>query len=160
MGNSLLAKFLKLRGKTSIVEFNFIKVVGQKSDAVTNMERFLKVFWNYWNGWRHEVKGNSKIKLYSLCLWDCDLSFPRNLGEKSNIKYLTGENFVGEKWHMFLEISSLFSVKNFPLPKLSPIKIFPNEKLYLPNTFSKWKLKLRRRQAFRNYNSVVNMVKD
>ena len=38
MGNSLLAKFVKLRGNTSIVDFNLIKVVGQKSDAVINME--------------------------------------------------------------------------------------------------------------------------
>ena len=37
MGNSTLT-----RGKTYIAEFNFIKVVGQKSDAVINL--FLNVF--------------------------------------------------------------------------------------------------------------------
>ena len=45
MENSALARFVKLQGKTSIVEFNFIKVVGQKSDGVINMELFLNVFW-------------------------------------------------------------------------------------------------------------------
>ena len=39
-----LARFVKLGGKTSIVEFNFSKVASQKSEAVTNMERFLNVF--------------------------------------------------------------------------------------------------------------------
>ena len=42
MGHSVVARFVKLRGKTSVVEFSFIKVVGQKSDAVINMELFLK----------------------------------------------------------------------------------------------------------------------
>ena len=32
MGNSALARFVKLRGKASVAEINFIKVVGQKSD--------------------------------------------------------------------------------------------------------------------------------
>ena len=32
MGNSALARFVKLRGKASIAEINFIKVVDQKSD--------------------------------------------------------------------------------------------------------------------------------
>ena len=39
-----LARFVKLGGKTSIVEFSFSKVARQKSEAVTNMERFLNVF--------------------------------------------------------------------------------------------------------------------
>ena len=39
-----LARFVKIGGKTSIVEFIFSKVVNQKSEAVTNMERFLNVF--------------------------------------------------------------------------------------------------------------------
>ena len=43
MENSALARFVKLRGKRSIVEFNFIKGVGQKSDAVMNIELFLNV---------------------------------------------------------------------------------------------------------------------
>ena len=38
-GNSTLA-----RGKTYIAEFNFIKVEGQKSDAVINTDFFLNVF--------------------------------------------------------------------------------------------------------------------
>ena len=38
------ARFVKIRGKTSIVEFDFSKVVGQKSGAVINIELFLKVF--------------------------------------------------------------------------------------------------------------------
>ena len=42
--NSALARFLKLRGKASIVESNFIKVVAQKSDSVINTELFLNVF--------------------------------------------------------------------------------------------------------------------
>ena len=41
--NSALARFLKLPGKTSIVASNFIKVVAEKSDSVTNTELFLNV---------------------------------------------------------------------------------------------------------------------
>ena len=44
MENSALARFVKSGGKKSIVELNFIKVVGQKSDAIINMELFLNVF--------------------------------------------------------------------------------------------------------------------
>ena len=80
MENSALVRFVKLWGKTSIVEFSFIKVAGPKFDAVINTERLLNVFWNYWKGWRLEVRGNSKIKIYGLYLWDCGLRFPRNLG--------------------------------------------------------------------------------
>ena len=109
MENSALARFLKLRGKTSIVELNFIKAEGRKSDAVINMELSLNVFWNSWKDWPFEVKGNSKIKVYGLYLWDCGLSFPRNLGGKSNIRYL-----IVEKWQIFLETLSLSPVKNFP----------------------------------------------
>ena len=47
MRNSAPARFVKLRGKTSIAEHNFSKVVGQKSEAVINMELFLDVFSNY-----------------------------------------------------------------------------------------------------------------
>ena len=43
MEDSALARFVKLRGKTTIEEFNFIKVVGQKY----NMKRFLNVFGHY-----------------------------------------------------------------------------------------------------------------
>ena len=43
MGNSTLASFVKLRGKTSIVEFNFMKVVRQKSDAAVNVKLFQNV---------------------------------------------------------------------------------------------------------------------
>ena len=68
MRSSAPARFVKLRGKTSIVEYNFSKIVGQKSEAVINMELFLDVFSNYWKGWRHKIKGNSKIKVYGLCL--------------------------------------------------------------------------------------------
>ena len=44
MGTNAVARFVKLRGKASFVEFNFIKVVGQKSDTVINMKLFLNVF--------------------------------------------------------------------------------------------------------------------
>ena len=74
MENSALARFLKLGGKTYIIEFNFIKVACYKSDAVINTELFLNAFWNYWKDWQLEVKGNSKVN--GLYLWDCGLSFP------------------------------------------------------------------------------------
>ena len=45
----------KLRGKSSTVEFNFIKFVRQKLFTVINMELFLNIFWSYWTGWRLEV---------------------------------------------------------------------------------------------------------
>ena len=38
------ARFWKIRGKTSIVEFDFSKVAGKKSGAVINMELFLNVY--------------------------------------------------------------------------------------------------------------------
>ena len=41
---TVLARFVILRGKTSIVEFDFSKLLGQKSDAVINIELFLNVF--------------------------------------------------------------------------------------------------------------------
>ena len=44
MENSALARFLKLGGKTYIIEFNFIKVACYKSDAVINTEIFLNAF--------------------------------------------------------------------------------------------------------------------
>ena len=44
MENNCLARFVKLRGKTSIVEFDFSKLLGQKFDAVIDMELFLNVF--------------------------------------------------------------------------------------------------------------------
>ena len=44
MEDSALARFVTLRGTSSIVEFNFIKVVDQKSDTLTNMKLFLNVF--------------------------------------------------------------------------------------------------------------------
>ena len=135
MGNSAVARFVKIRGKAFIVEFNFIKVAGQKFDPVINTELFLNVSWNCWKGWQHEVKGNSKIKVCGLYLWESGLSFLKNLGEKSNIRYLTAENFIREKWWIFLDILSLFSIDSFPQLKLSPVKIFPYEKLYLLNTF-------------------------
>ena len=104
MENSALARFVKLQGKTSIAEFTFIKVVGQQSDGVINTEFFLNVFWK---GWQLEVKGNSKIKVYGIYLWDFCLCFPRNLGGKSKMRYFGG------KWRIFLEISSLFPFENF-----------------------------------------------
>ena len=39
----VIARFVKLRGKKSIIEFNLIKVVDQKSDTVINIELFLNV---------------------------------------------------------------------------------------------------------------------
>ena len=203
----VIARFVKLRGKKSIIEFNLIKVVHQKSDTVINIELFLNVSWNYWNGLEHEVKGNSKRKVYGLyfdgnkakgriskrafqgnkarqifqktnisypliptrtyqgvrnvrftenlmyfvflkhpfwdspfCfitddLWDCGLNFPRNLGGKSNIRCLIGENLFGGKCQIFLEVLSLFPVENFPPRKLSLMKIFHDENFYLLNTF-------------------------
>ena len=44
MANSALARLVKLLGKASIAELNLNKVVGQKSDAVINMELSLNVF--------------------------------------------------------------------------------------------------------------------
>ena len=41
---TVLARFVKLRGKTSLVEFDFSKFLGQKFDAVIDMELFLNVF--------------------------------------------------------------------------------------------------------------------
>ena len=55
--------------------------------------------------------------------------------------YPIEENFVGEKWRIFLEISSLCPVENFPQRKLSQMKIFHDEKLYLPNTFFQVEIK-------------------
>ena len=121
MGNSVLARILKLWGKRSIVVVNFMKVVNQKSDAVINMELFLDVFWNCWKGWGHEVRGNLKMKVYDLYLWGCGLSFLSNLDGKSNLRNLIRENFVGEKWRISPKISSLFTVENFPRRKLCPI---------------------------------------
>ena len=60
--NSTLARFVKLQGKTSIVEFNFIKVVDQKFWCWNSYETTERVDGN-------EVKGCSKIKVYGLNLW-------------------------------------------------------------------------------------------
>ena len=45
MGNNCSSKICKTQRKNIIVEFIFSKVVNQKSEAVTNMEPFLNVFW-------------------------------------------------------------------------------------------------------------------
>ena len=100
--------------------------------------------WNYWKCWRHKVKGNSKIKVYGLCLWDCGFNFRRNLSRKSSIWYL--------------EIS--WNVVTFPCRELSPTKIFPNGNLTWWTHFFKWKLKLKSRQPFRNDITIVNIVDD
>ena len=42
-GENYSVKICKIRGKTSIVEFNFSKIVGHKSEAVIYMELFLNV---------------------------------------------------------------------------------------------------------------------
>ena len=39
MENSALVRFVNLRGKTSIVEFNFFKVVGKKSGNFVTFSR-------------------------------------------------------------------------------------------------------------------------
>ena len=147
MENSALARLVKSGGKKSIVELNFIKVVGQKSDAVINMELFLNVFWNYWKGWRLEVKGNSKIKVYGhtfvrLCLKSPDESVWKI---KHKVPY-RGKvtNFSWNFCHFFLSRKKIFPMKNFTCR----------------THFSKWKLKLKSRQPFRNDIPIVNMVED
>ena len=40
-----LARFVKLQGKTFILEFSFSKVVGQKSFSEIFLKNFTKVFW-------------------------------------------------------------------------------------------------------------------
>ena len=44
METTAVARFVKLGGKTSIVEFIFSKAANQKSEVVRNMGRFLNVF--------------------------------------------------------------------------------------------------------------------
>ena len=84
----------------------------------TFSECFLKLV----KGWRHEVKRNSKIKVHGICLW-----------------YLISTCYKVPYWEKFclgkMASSSLFPVENLPRRKLPPMKFFPDEKLYLPNTF-------------------------
>ena len=56
---------------------------------------------------------------------------------------------------IFLEISSLFPVKNFPQEKIFSMKNFTCR-----THFSKCKLKLKSRQPFRNDIPIVNMAED
>ena len=143
MGNTVQARFVKLQGKISIEEFNFIIVVSQKFDTLINMELFLNVFWNHWKGLQHELKGNSKIKVYGLYFWECHLSFPMNLGGKSNIRYLKFSNESGWKikhkvpyWGKFRWVKVMnfsWNFVTFSRWEFSPTKIVPNEK------FSQWK---------------------
>ena len=124
MGNRVLARFGKLQWKISIVDVYFIEVVGQKSDAVINMELFLKVFLKLLK-WSTAI---SQRKLKNKSLWYmfvrlCGLSFPSNPSGKSNISYLIGENFVEESDEFFLKFRHS-----------SRTRIFPNE------NYSQWKL--------------------
>ena len=77
-------------------------------------------------------------------LW---LKFPEESGRKIK-RYFIGENFVGEKWRILLEISLLFPVENFSLRKLFPMKNFPDEKRYLPNTFFQVEIKAEEQTTF------------
>ena len=141
MGNSRLAKFVKLRVNTSIVDFNLIKVVGQKTDDVINMEYISVCFLKLLKGltaWSQEKLKNKNIESIFVIL---SLKFPENLGEKSNIMYLIEQNHVGEKWRFFFEILPLFPVDHFPRWILSPVNILPYEKLSLLNRFFQVEIK-------------------
>ena len=61
-----LARFVKLGGKTSIVEFIFSKIGNQKSEAVTNMERFLNVLLGILQNF---LKLSKTIILTRSCFW-------------------------------------------------------------------------------------------
>ena len=61
-----LARFVKLGGKTSIVEFIFSKIGNQKSEAVTNMERFLNVLLGILQNF---LKLSKTVILTRSCFW-------------------------------------------------------------------------------------------
>ena len=66
MGNNCSSKICKTQRKNIIVEFIFSKVVNQKSEAVTNMERFLNVFLGILQNF---LKLAKKIILTRSCFW-------------------------------------------------------------------------------------------
>ena len=66
MGNNCSSKICKTQRKNIIVEFIFSKVVNQKSEAVTNMERFLNVFLGILQNF---LKLSKKIILTRSCFW-------------------------------------------------------------------------------------------
>ena len=80
----------------------------------------------------------------------CRLSLPRNLGGKSNIMYLIGKNSSEKSGEFF---PSLFSVENFPRQKLSPVKIFSDENLYLLNTFFQVEIETEEQATFQKWYS-------
>ena len=138
MRNRALARFVKLPGKTSIVEFNFIKVAGQKSDAVIDMKLFLNVFWNYWKGWQHEVKGKSKFTVY---IFETVAYVDRQiLVENQNVPY-RGKYRWGKVANFSWNFVA-FPVEKFLRGKIFPMKFFVVETLYLPNTFFWVKIKV------------------
>ena len=121
MENSALARFVKLQGKTSIAEFTFIKVVGQKSDGVINTEFFLNVFWK---GWQLEVKGNSKIKIYGIYLWDFGYVF-RGIWVENQTWGTSGESD-----EFFLKFHHFFPSRILPNKFFSPLKTLPVEHIF------------------------------
>ena len=129
MGNSAATRFVNLRGKTSIVEFNFIKVVNQNSDTLLSIEFFSERFLKS-KGWWHEIKGNLKIKVYGPYLWGCGLNFLRNLGGKSKGTYFIAENFVGGKVTNFSWNSRISSMKIVPNQNFSRWKILPAANIF------------------------------
>ena len=64
MGNNCSSKICKTQRKNIIVEFIFSKVVNQKSEALTNMKRFLNVFWGILQNF---LKLSKKIILTRSC---------------------------------------------------------------------------------------------
>ena len=66
MGNNCSSKICKTQRKNIIVEFIFSKVVNQKSEAVTNMERFLNIFMGIL---QNVLKLSKKIILTKSCFW-------------------------------------------------------------------------------------------
>ena len=101
-------------------------------------------------GRRHEVKGNLKIEVYGL-----SLKSPEESGWKIKHNVPYRQKFVGGKManfsrHFFL--SRIFPDKNCPQWKFFLMKIFT-----FWTHFSKWKLKLKSRQPFRNDIPIVNV---
>ena len=123
------------------------------------MEFFLNVSLNYWRGWPHKVKVDLKMKVHGLCLWDCGLSFPRNLGGKSRVTLL-GKISSGKSDEFFLKFRHFFPWRIFSKENCPQWKFFPMKNFTCRTQFSKWKLKLTSRQSFRNYVLIVHMVED
>ena len=100
-----------------------------------------------------KLKNNSLWSIY-VRLW---LKFPKVSGWKIKHKVPYWGEFRRGKLP-FLKILSLFPLENFLQQKLFPMKIFPDEKLYLPNTFLKVEFKTDEQTTFDI--PTVNMVED